>query len=60
MLDRDPLIAAFDAQNNVLAIEADDIDVAWGDARTEVDLVLVAELPRVLSMIVSWPSPRAI
>src|SRR5882757_81726 len=41
LLDRDPLIAAFDAQNDVLAIVADDIDVAWGDARTEMDLVLV-------------------
>jgi len=41
MLDRDPLIAAFDAQNDVLAIGADEIDVGWDDAGTEMDLVLV-------------------
>src|SRR5262245_7606425 len=41
MLDRDPLIAAPDAQNDVLAIGADEIDVGWGDARAEMDLVLV-------------------
>src|SRR3954466_2755954 len=41
MYNRDPLIAAVDVENDVLAVGADEANVGWRDTGSEMDLGLV-------------------